>query len=463
MSGASGPLVLLLAVLCWFLPATAHATPIYSVRAASRCDTCHIEPTNWENPDHSKRKCSLDCAVCHTSPQGGGLRTPAGQYYGEEVLPRWGHRPGSTVPDDKYATEAHPVTQGWYRILPGFTGWVAGELPSSSIPDRYGDIDPDPRVNVGFDGRLMLYDALRDPDLSIFPMQVEGYLDARLVEKIRAYVDVGLSSDRSSLDVARGDDPTGVSHRLVDYLAVREVYVMADRFDDRAYVRAGRISPIYGWRLPDHTVYTRRDLGFDVQRQVFGVEAGWNRSYPYVNGSAFVEGLDAWPGDRSDPGKGWTLNAGYRDLGWQAGLSHQQVFRADRSETLVGPTWGLMLYPVTLLGEADWRHTATVGGDPADTLATYAELNWQVQWGITAKLYHEWFDADTAIDGDHRNRFALGAEFHPWTGVQLEPSYRLTLLDGGFGLSGGRYPGAFVYDSRQLVFHEWMVQAHVWF
>lgn len=77
--------------------ASARATPLYSVRAASECDTCHVEPVGWKNPALAQRQCSLDCNTCHVSPTGGGMREAAGLYFGREALPMFGQRPSQSA------------------------------------------------------------------------------------------------------------------------------------------------------------------------------------------------------------------------------------------------------------------------------------------------------------------------------------------------------------------------------
>ena len=84
----------LVAALAALLPSTqASATPFYSVGSGYACNTCHIEPMGWMNPDLSERRCATDCQGCHISPTRGGGRTPLGLYYGLEVLPQFGRRP----------------------------------------------------------------------------------------------------------------------------------------------------------------------------------------------------------------------------------------------------------------------------------------------------------------------------------------------------------------------------------
>ena len=91
----------LLATLSWSEPTA--ATPVYSVRAGSACNTCHIEPIGWLDPDdHSRRECTLDCLACHVSKTGGALRNTTGEFFGKETLALFGHKPSEGANPEKY-------------------------------------------------------------------------------------------------------------------------------------------------------------------------------------------------------------------------------------------------------------------------------------------------------------------------------------------------------------------------
>ena len=126
----------------------ADATPVYSVRSGHECDSCHVEPLGWANPEEATRDCTLSCGICHVSPAGGGLRTPSGEFYGREALPMFGGRPSDGTNPQQHLPEGYP-SEGRYRLGEGFSGWWAGDVDHKTIEDRYGDIDPDPETLWG--------------------------------------------------------------------------------------------------------------------------------------------------------------------------------------------------------------------------------------------------------------------------------------------------------------------------
>ena len=420
----------------------ADATPIYSIRSANRCDTCHVEPVDWANPPMKDRLCTLDCMVCHVSPTGGGLRTPSGQFYGQEVLPRWGPRPSSHATSDDNAS-----TQGYYRFFGGFSGWQAGGTPSTQVGDRYGNINPDPVFRAGGDVRLLSYIPIGEgKNPSIFPMQAQLYMMGRPHKNVVVYGDLGLRSYQGPMNIL-GLDLGSVP--VADYLRVRELFVKVDRLPYNSYVRAGRFNPAYGWRVADHTSFVRRNLGFDQDRQVFGVEGGINPNYPYVNAALFYQGLDVWPGDSGDTGWGMTLNGGVRELGWQAGGSMQYLASASGNRLTMGPQWAWNLYPVVLMGEVDFQQNFTT---QTSTLAGFTEANWLVSWGFSTHLKLDYIDPDLTQSEDHLNRVTVGANFHPWTFIDVQAQYRHT-----------REGGTVLFIGSQDQGHDVLLMVHGWF
>lgn len=428
----------------------AEATPLYSVSAVNACDTCHIEPSGWAQPELKDRRCTLDCSGCHVSPGGGGMRTPSGAYYGREELPTFGTRPGRFTDPAAYRPDGHPV-EGRFRIGEGFAGWWPGPIPAGTIPDRYGQIAPDPKVAVGGDARFMGYVPLGEDadDPAFFPMQASLELMGRPSRHLVLYTNLGLAGHKRS----EGVDP-------LDYLAVRELFVKVDRLPWNLYVRGGRFAPQYGWRLPDHTSFIRRELGFDQNRQVWGVEAGLNPNYPFANVALFAQGISlrtsagdaTWAGDTGDAGYGASLTAGVRELGWQAGGSLHVLRRPEGDdELLAGPMWAVNLYPVSYLGELDLRRATGDDGGATNSLVAYNEVDWRILRGLIGKLKFDWIDDDIRVKDDHRNRVTASAEWHPYTYSEIELQYRRNYQGGSAALIGSALTGQEII----LMLHGW--------
>lgn len=413
--------LLLLASSTLVLPERASATPFHAGSSGRACDTCHIEPTGWKNPDVKLRECTLDCSGCHTNPTGGGIRTPAGQYYGLDQLATWGPKPRTKGNPEKNRAPGDPSTKGRFRLWEGFEGWQAGTTPMETIHDRFGDINPDPRFRIGGDFRAMAYFP-EGEDASYFPMQTDLYGMVKAADHLRMYATLGYLGRRTVEPQDR--DWT----QLNEILAVREAFAQVDGFPYGAYVRGGRFNKPHGWRIPDHTSFIRRDLGYDQNAQAFGVEAGFNANYPYANVMLFYQGSDFWPGDRIDgepliaKGYGASMTAGYRGLAGQFGLSATALdYERGGHEFQAGPIWAVNAYPFVYLGQVDFRSLQPEYSNEKTTnqLFAYHEVDLYVYRGIGLVGKYDWMDENIAFKDDHRHRYTAGVEWNPYNRIQL--------------------------------------------
>lgn len=445
------------------LPALAHATPQHSARAASQCNTCHIEPIGWKNPDLARdRKCALDCQVCHVSSTGGGARKPSGRYFGKEALATFGPRPSAHGNPEKYRSAGDPSTKGEFRLWKGFAGWQAGSTPIEEIADRFGNIEPAPDLRIGGDLRFMSYNPLGDnpDDAATFPMQSDLYLTWAPAKRATAYATFGAMANRNReagkirfSDFFRDTPKHADSETYRTLVAIREIFVQADDLPYQGYVRAGRFNRPHGWRVPDHTTFVRRDLGFDQNTQAFGVEAGIAPNYPYANVALFWQGWEKWPGDSAvygaPKGAGAALTAGYRGLAGQAGLSMQAIrFENGGNDFIVGPIWAVNAFPFVYLGELDFRSLKASGDvGAASQLAAYHELDVYLVQGVNLVFKYDWLDANLDIKDDHKHRYSAGIQLDPINHVQLLLQHRWHVPES---------PGAKTQRDAIVMLHLWL-------
>ncbi|MEO1174476.1 MAG: hypothetical protein AAFX94_20840, partial [Myxococcota bacterium] len=196
------------------------------------------------------------------------------------------------------------------------------------------------------------------------------------------------------------------------------------------YVRAGRFQKPYGWRHPDHTLFTRNTIGFGQYGQVYGVEAGINPNYPFAQVAAFYQGIDSFPGDLAPEGAGASATFGYRDLGYQIGGSFESLFlESGETQYTFGPMFGLNFYPFVLMGEIDYRMTS---GDDGSTggLFAFAEANYLIYQGITALVYYGYAVPDLDATDLTISRITGGLQWDVLPSVQLAAQYRYNTVDG---------------------------------
>jgi hypothetical protein len=410
----------------------ASATPHYSVQSAHACNTCHVEPTGWYNPDrYADRRCTLDCQGCHVSPTGGGMRTPLGEYYAQEELAMFGRRPSAAANPGRFLEEGYPE-EGRFRLFEGFEGWWPGDVQHRTIDDRYGSINPAPQWQIGGDYRAMMVLPADNTgrDIVAFPMEAQTYVAVHPYSNLTAYLDLGIqgAQDRS-FDNVGGTQPA--DNWVRDRLWLREIFVMLHDLPYSSYVRAGRFNLPYGWRINDHTAYIRQGM-FDQYRQAYGVEFGMAPNEYWSNLALYYQGVDNWPGEgveRFDEGFGATAQGGMRWLGLSVGASlHAFAAKNGTDELMAGPMWGLNLYPVTYLGEVDYRRT-TVDGEPGDRNAMFAfhEVRWDAIRGLAPRLRYEWGDSNMDVRDDHLHRLMVGVDWNIFRGIQLDLAFRQKL------------------------------------
>lgn len=406
------------------------ASPFYSVGSAHACNTCHVEPIGWQNPESIwDRRCTLDCQGCHVSPTGGGMRTPLGSFYAGQVLAMWGARPADTADPARFLQPGYP-SQGEYRLFEGFSGWWPGEVAHREIPDRYGNIDPAPIWQVGGDFRILSVTPTSDDgrDFAAFPMQAQTYLALHPLPNLTTYLDIGLQGSRSR-GVGGPETPAEAKTEFFrDILWLREIFVMLHDLPGSTYVRAGRFNLPYGWRVPDHTAYIRAGM-FDQYAQGYGAEVGFAPNEYWGNLALYTQGIDNWPGEgvgRFAPGLGVTGQAGIRKLGWTLGASFSSYTADEHADVwMAGPMWGLNLHPVVYLGELDWRRqSAHAGRDAQDSLFAFHEVQLQLLTGITPKLRYEWADTNLEVRDDHKHRLVGGFEWNPFRWLQADVVFR---------------------------------------
>jgi hypothetical protein len=410
---------LILAMGIWSWTPNVQALPIYAITSSANCDTCHIEPLGWANPDVSARRCTLDCVGCHYSPAGGGLRTPDGQYYGKEVLPMYGDRPSAAADPMKYRPKGFPK-KGIYKFGKGFSGWWPGKTDFNTIDERYGDIEAEPVWKFGADFRAMVLSDSENPKSPfVFPMQGDLYAMNESVDDLIFYVSAGLQAQKDT------DNYENVEAR--DYFTVREIFLRY-RLPYNSYIRFGRIIPRYGWRTDDHTAYIRNDFGFNQFFQAMGFDVGYNPNYLYADASLYYQGAGRWPGERLERGIGTTANIGWRDLGWQVGTSFQYLNRRSGFDQIsTGIQYGLNFEPLGIYGEVDLRHLISNedGVDSFDGLYSFHEINYNLTRGVYARLKYDWGDPNIKYKDDQKHRVQVAFDYHPFTFVDLEAAYRV--------------------------------------
>ena len=409
-------------VFMLLLARPAHALPEFAVESARGCFTCHVSPDGWENPELKDRKCSLNCSSCHVNPTGGGLKRAGGIFFGHQHLAAFGPKPLE-------------------KFTPG------ASVPGPASKERYAGLDPIPLIQIGGDLRMMAYHQEGDDDTSVFPMQADLHL------ALTPYNPPEYQRGRLTLMTTVGAEGSRTEEfeNFSDRYFVREAFALLHDLPYQAYAKAGVFLPAFGWKLDDHTAFIRQDQSFDHERQVSGLELGFNPNYAFGHWSIYsVSPLSVGSGrlgprsNEHDPtGWGSALHAGWRELLWQAGGSLMYEDRDDAHDLWAGANWSLNLYdtpekmkgwelgPWTYLGELDLRRTDPLHGEAYTGLTAFHEINYMVTRSVRVLGRYDWQDRDISAKDDHRDRFTAGVIVHPFTGTEVIVEYRVN-RNGGF-------------------------------
>lgn len=205
-----------------------------------------------------------------------------------------------------------------------------------------------------------------------------------------------------------------------------------------SWVSVAKEMPVLGYRIDDHSVFTR---GGNLSR--VGLEREGMPFTPFVKppvmfelGSEPVMGLtlSVMAGspfiapDVLDAAIFSAFKVNYRYSGdlftAQIGLGVLDENQNIRANVM---TWGLSSYGVVWLGEV-----SQIEAWPSQELSNYAALNqlsYRLIQGIDIVGRYEFFDPDTDLLTGGIERTSIGLEFFPIPGVELKVSYRRSQLD----------------------------------
>ncbi|MCA9664905.1 MAG: hypothetical protein KC503_04930 [Myxococcales bacterium] len=438
---------------------SATALPLYAARAGRTCDNCHSDPSYWKNPELKWRKCNLSCMGCHVNPGGGGLRTASGRYYARATLPIWlsSHRPWKDIKRGiPFITMNEKTKRKNYKPDLGFGKPLLGDARMAYKRSRYNGINSNPIFLFGLDTRYAFWKVgasagadrpeslTGDSTFAAFPMQLDVHVMLRPVKYFTLMTTAG------ALAKYKGYKET--FERRTPFM-VKDVFAMVHQLPYMAYARVGRFIPIFGTYGDDHTSPVRRFNELDQGRlhsRVTGVEIGIAPNYPFAHVSFFRPSQrDVFSGDDtdndSDPsflGTGWgaAFSAGWRDLGWQVGISGM-IKRRDLTEGgnydgfalswAFNPWFFADWLPLTYLGELTvGRHQRQISGSHQGFLAQMHELDFLVRNGVNLRIKYDFGDPDFDVTGDHYHRLGFGGDLYFLPGLAFRYEVRWQINPG---------------------------------
>ncbi len=204
-------------------------------------------------PHYQLSSGTMQCAQCHVAQAGGGLLTMWGQEEGADTVSMGG--------DGHFLHGAIDMPE-WLTI--------GGDVRVAALANNTG----------GSDGT----------ELAWFPMQADlGVRSGTDTFSVVAVVGARGAVRSGSPDSPASDAGEATSPSLRSYIVAREVYgIWRKEGASGPYVRAGRFAAPYGLRLPDHTAYIRRYLGYNLLEETLGASAGTLGDGWELHATAFV-------------------------------------------------------------------------------------------------------------------------------------------------------------------------------
>lgn len=340
-------------VLIVLLVSSAHAVPRYSARYEQKC------------------------ALCHTNPSGGGMRT----LYASQYL----------VPEE----------MSWSK-------------PSDNILSK---IDPEisKGVMIGTDFRLLhRFSDDNQPQKNFFQMQGDIYVNFQMDDQLSVYYDQGITTSYELFGMWQGLPLTG-------------------------YVKAGRFVPAYGWRFDDHTMYVREDLGFmPPGNSDVGIELGispWRSDIQF----SVLNGNRGATSDNNEK-LAACFNGVYRLHFGPVGTAVGAAGYWEDGEVSNYGTGGFFSYlswwKLVWLGQLDWTLDDPQGEGHNTGLVTSHEISYLWRQGLELRATYDFFDTDFNIESGAQSRWGGGVFVMPRPFLALEASYRATSYEGGPALTG---------------------------
>lgn len=320
-----------------------------------------------------------NCTLCHQNPTGGGMRS----LYASQFL----------VPTE--------------MAIVRFT------------PEQIARIHPDvsPSINVGVDFRTIhVYTDEARPERNFFQMQGDLYVSFTVDDRFSANLDV-------------------------DQVGSVEAYGLGWVLPLSGYVKAGRFTPVFGWKFADHNMFNREELWFD---QPFNTDAGIEIGvYPQHLG-VWASVLNGEPGTNT----GWDTNrelaynggalvrfgVGAVGLGIGGSIWHnpKEPVSGSTGKRTAGGAYGYVNY-----GRFNWLWEVDASrllppGAPAETkLITSHEVSVQVHQGFDVLANYNYVDPDLDLQTGTRSRYGLGVDVIPTPFVQLQGVVNLFRGDAG--------------------------------
>ncbi|MCB0414307.1 MAG: hypothetical protein KDD50_08245 [Bdellovibrionales bacterium] len=312
----------------------------------------------------------VNCISCHVSPSGGGVLTPYGKALSNEILSTWsfGGEP-KYDPNKKIRLD------------------VGGELRAVQT---YID---NPQVR---EGRFIL-------------MQADVELALNYLKRLYVVSSIGLDGK----EITDNKSYKGISRRhYINYRPTEELSF-----------RAGRFFPAFGINSPNHTLVTRRGLGWDQGEESYNLEGAWlGEKY-----DVFLTGIFGRPDKTElDKEKGISLSSSYSLFDkYKIGMSYYHGSNDQLSRNLFG-LFGILGFTEKffILSEIDYQSKDNkLTSTKQSGFVGYNRINYEVIQGLHLYLPYQISHLDSDNSQTKADSYGVGIQFFPIKHAELNLEY----------------------------------------
>ncbi len=305
-----------------------------------------------------------NCTVCHFSPTGGGILTEYGRELSREIL-------------------SHISKENEEKFL-------------------YNLIRPPQWLNLGGDIRaLQLY---RD---------TPSVREAKFI-LMQADLEAALTYKKFSVAGTVGRKKAVKASSFTDHFISRRHFLLFQATDEFG-IRGGRFFPAFGLNIADHTVVTRRGLGWDQGDETYNIEGAWL-------GETFNAYLTAILGKPNagksgdEHGAAASLAAFFNDR-FKTGISYLYSENKTEQRNLLGPFGILGITPrIFLLTETDLQQKKRKGPKESRDefgFVNYQRFNVEFLQGFHLFLSHEISKPDFDTSRSFIRNYGIGFQCFP--------------------------------------------------
>lgn len=303
----------------------------------------------------------------------------------------------------------------------------AGDTISSGGNGRFlhGLWEPPPWLALGADVRLAGVveneGGKAGVDTEFFPMQADVYVRVG-TSNFSAYVIGGVRGAERPYNLPASS-----------LFISREHYLMWREGPTGWYARIGRFFAPYGLRLPEHTAYIERFLGFDLLEETYNVSGGYVDDDWELHVTGFIPDFVRDPvGERGSGVAAYVERRQGHNITWGGQF---KVSVGDEDTKAMGGLIGKWFFDgprIQLMGEADLVHETFKDVDaPRWQFAGFLGGAWYPRRGWMVQLFVERWDEDLSLKGVARDAVGAELQWFPIAHVEVGLYGRLQLIGSG--------------------------------